>query len=158
MAKITDINGEFDRAALEKLTWPIAWSGEPDREYEAALKALRDDGIAQIESTPDAVAVNVIAGEIVAVILADEAMTTTETKARYSLVKTDGGDYYVQETDADGDLVSLCDADGETVVEANGSSRLGNVEWTLVRDLGPVTDDGFFDAVAACPELSGVTS
>jgi len=80
-------------------------------------------------------------------------MTNEETKARYALVRTDGGDFYVQETDNDGALVALCDSDGETVVEANGSSRIGNVEWTLIRDLGPVTEDGFFDAVAACPEL-----
>jgi hypothetical protein len=82
-------------------------------------------------------------------------MATNGSKARYALVKTAAGAYYAQETDADGNLVALCDADGEIVVEANGSSRIGNVEWTLIRDLGPVTGDtdDFFAAVETCPEL-----
>lgn len=74
---------------------------------------------------------------------------------RYALVKTHRGDYLVQETDTNGNLVALYDADGETVVDGGGSSRIGNLTWELIRDIGLVTGDtdDFHAAVATCPEL-----
>lgn len=66
---ILNINGEFDFYGLDKLTWPIAWSGEPDRKYEAALAALVQEAREVLKTTPDCVAVKIVDGEIAEVLV-----------------------------------------------------------------------------------------
>jgi len=80
----------------------------------------------------------------------DENVLASAPSGRYALVKIDGYELcYIQETDEDGDLVSLLDAEGDVV-------NLGECEWTVLRDLGPVTGDveDFQDIVASCPEFA----
>lgn len=64
---LAKIHGRFTREDARKLKWPIAWSGAPDSDYEDALHALADEAIALIDQTPDAVAVQVVNGEITSV-------------------------------------------------------------------------------------------
>ena len=66
------IGGTFTRADLKRLTWPVAWSGSVaavDRvAHEAALASLKADGLQALDDSPDAVAVVVEAGAVVALV------------------------------------------------------------------------------------------
>lgn len=73
---ISDLSGTYDHAALNRLRWPIAWSGAPDIEYEIALGNLCYDALSLLAETPDAVAVEIVIGEIVAVIIPDDDEST----------------------------------------------------------------------------------
>lgn len=73
MTKISDINGEYDRAAINKLTWPIAWSGAPDVEYETARRALVEEAREALDSCPDGVAVEIKDGQIISVLTSDNS-------------------------------------------------------------------------------------
>lgn len=73
-------DGAYTKADLERAMWPIAWNGEPDREFEAALRKLCREGIEAIDSTPNAVAVSVVDGEI-AIVEVDEGDDEGEAEA-----------------------------------------------------------------------------
>jgi hypothetical protein len=64
MTDNNSIDGTYSKADIEKLTWPIAWNGEPDREFEAqraALVSKARDAFAD----PDTVSVRIEGGEVV---------------------------------------------------------------------------------------------
>jgi hypothetical protein len=65
--KLADLNGTFSASDLTRLSFPIAWPGAPDRQYEADLRSLIEDARAALASNVDAVAVEIVAGEIVGV-------------------------------------------------------------------------------------------
>jgi hypothetical protein len=71
MANVAEISGRFDRAELSKLKWPIAWNGtvsaEERAEYEAALSSLVAEAQSALDDNPDAVAVEIVSGEVVSV-------------------------------------------------------------------------------------------
>jgi uncharacterized protein YfcZ (UPF0381/DUF406 family) len=69
MASVKEINGTYDSKAISKLTFPIAWSGAPDQEYEAALAQLVSDAREAL-SEPGAVSVEIAEGEIKGVVFA----------------------------------------------------------------------------------------
>lgn len=66
---IATVSGVFGRDELQRLTWPIAWSGTVaavDRKaHEGRLRALRDDGLRALAEDLAAVAVVVEAGQVV---------------------------------------------------------------------------------------------
>ena len=66
MKQIDDISGTFGPSDLTRLTFPIAWNGAPDSEYEAALSALVADARDALCHDVDAVSVEIVKGEIVA--------------------------------------------------------------------------------------------
>jgi hypothetical protein len=72
MTMIRDITGEYDRAALDRLLWPVAWSGTVDAETraaeESALSDLVDEAREALASDPDAVAVRIEAGAVVSTV------------------------------------------------------------------------------------------
>ena len=73
--KIRAISGEFDRAALNKLLWPIAWSGTASSEtrqaYEDALRELVAEAREALAQDRDAVAVEIKDGAVVATVHAE---------------------------------------------------------------------------------------
>jgi len=73
--KIRTISGEYDRDSLNKLLWPIAWSGtastETRRAYEDALRELVDEAREALAQDPDAVAVEIRDGAVVATVHAE---------------------------------------------------------------------------------------
>ena len=79
MASITGINGTFDAAALSRLTWPIAWSGTTHADgragYEAALAELVESARESLAECCDAESVDIVAGVVTGVNLADHANT-----------------------------------------------------------------------------------
>lgn len=66
------ISGEFSCEDLKKLRWPIAWNGAPDLEYEASRRELADDAEEALRSDLDAVAVEIVNGEVVSTIHLDD--------------------------------------------------------------------------------------
>jgi len=60
------ISGTYTKTEIEKLAWPIAWSGAPDREFEARLSLLVAEARECLDGTPWAVAVEITDGEITA--------------------------------------------------------------------------------------------
>jgi hypothetical protein len=66
-------NGVHDREAIARWAWPIAWSVLADEEHKAACEAyrrqLRAAALAALESDPQAVAVEVVGGEVVRVVI-----------------------------------------------------------------------------------------
>lgn len=69
MASIKEISGTYDRKEINKLTWPIAWSGAPDHKYEADLAALVTSAEEALRESPDAVAVEIVEGEVTSVVV-----------------------------------------------------------------------------------------
>jgi hypothetical protein len=71
------ITGEYSRAALNRLLLPIAWSGTTSAETRAAeesgLAELVEEALVAIDSDPDAVAVQIADGVVVATIHGDES-------------------------------------------------------------------------------------
>jgi hypothetical protein len=64
---IKQLNGIFNREQIDRLTWPIAWNGAPDREYEANLAALVEEAREALRENGDASAVEIRDGRVVAV-------------------------------------------------------------------------------------------
>jgi hypothetical protein len=65
---IADISGTFAASDLRRLAFPVAWNGSPDREYEADLRALVADAREALATNVDAVAVEIVNGEITSVV------------------------------------------------------------------------------------------
>ncbi|HXN33782.1 MAG TPA: hypothetical protein VN894_18060 [Polyangiaceae bacterium] len=65
---IADISGTFDSTALSRLKFPIAWSGTPDSDYEADLRALVAEAREALAHDVDAVSVEIVNGEITSVV------------------------------------------------------------------------------------------
>jgi hypothetical protein len=70
--KIDQLDGTYDRDGILRLTWPVGWSGAPDREYEAARASLVEAARDALEADPDAVGVEISGGVVVATIHGDE--------------------------------------------------------------------------------------
>lgn len=63
------ISGTFTAADLSRLTWPVAWSGTVSDSERARLEgeiaALVAEAREALASDPEAVAVEIVAGEVV---------------------------------------------------------------------------------------------
>jgi maltooligosyltrehalose synthase len=73
---IENINGTFDRKALNQMTWPIAWFGQPNREYEAAVRQLVGEALEALDEDPDATHAEIINGKLVAIVAGVEHETS----------------------------------------------------------------------------------
>ena len=77
MTSVTDINGTFDEAALSRLTFPIAWSGTVPAaaraEYSTAVAELVESARELIAECCDAESVDIVAGVVTGVNLADHS-------------------------------------------------------------------------------------
>jgi hypothetical protein len=76
MSLRTDISGTFTETDLDRLTWPIAWSGFvagwERRKEEASLAALVTEAGQEIATTDGAYAVEILNGEIVGVLVEED--------------------------------------------------------------------------------------
>lgn len=87
MTKLREsITGTYTHEDISKLKWPVAWSGEPDRKQEEDLAALVDEAREALRDCPDAIAVEIERGVIVATVMPDDDLIVTEaTKPPNSL-------------------------------------------------------------------------
>ena len=69
MTTTKDISGTYSRETLSQLLQPVAWSGAPDHGYEAAVRALVAEGREALAENPDATAVEIVEGKIVATLV-----------------------------------------------------------------------------------------
>lgn len=69
------VNGMLNAKDLDRLQWPIAWSGtvsaEQRSEEESDLAELISECLEALREWPDAEAVEIVSGEIVSVVMAD---------------------------------------------------------------------------------------
>jgi len=65
---INDLDGTYNSRDLNELTWPIAWAGTPDLDFEAARAALVAEAREDLRLDPDAVAVEIRGGKVVATV------------------------------------------------------------------------------------------
>ena len=66
------LTGIYDRADIRRLRWPVASTGEWRRELEAQLRAIADEADEALDGCPDAVAVELLNGTVIATILDDD--------------------------------------------------------------------------------------
>ena len=71
MKKIKNINGVYTAKQLEEIGFSVAWSGAADEEYKAALKGLIGGAQEALAQNPDAEAVEIVNGSVVATIVQD---------------------------------------------------------------------------------------
>ena len=66
-------DGVHDRASIARWAWPIAWAGGVNEAHKAACEAyrsrLRASALAALEAEPEAIAVEVVGGEVVRVVI-----------------------------------------------------------------------------------------
>lgn len=72
----SNLNGDFDKAALDRLSFPIAWSGtthiDDRNEEEAELSEFIEEAREAIRTCPDAYAVEVKDGEITGTLVSED--------------------------------------------------------------------------------------